>query len=134
MCCTTCEMLVLRPGIECAPPALQAGGLNHWTTREVPILLFYNHSYINVHWLLSLHLGYPSSLPFPNSMSFLQHSKHQTNNKLLFCACSYSLRLAAKLFISYQWDPGTFLIISDRVCKPGSFLSFPSYNESSRPC
>ena len=65
----TCEILVLQPGIERAPPALQAGSLNHWTTREVPILLFHNHSYTDVHWLLSLGLGYPFSIPFPPRFS-----------------------------------------------------------------
>ena len=30
--------LVPRPGIEPRPPALGAWSLNHWTTREVPVL------------------------------------------------------------------------------------------------
>ena len=30
-------ILVLRPGIETTPPALEARSLNHWTAREVPI-------------------------------------------------------------------------------------------------
>ena len=30
-----CGILVPRPGIETAPPALEAWSLNHWTTREV---------------------------------------------------------------------------------------------------
>ena len=32
-------ILVPRPGIESAPPAVEALSLNHWTTREVPIFL-----------------------------------------------------------------------------------------------
>ena len=34
--CTTCGILVPRPGIEPAPPALEAWSLKHWTAREVP--------------------------------------------------------------------------------------------------
>lgn len=76
------------------------------------------------------------TLMFTGSMSFPQHSKHQTNNKLLFCVCSFSLRLVAKHFVSCQWDAGTFMIVSDCICKANSifFLSFSSYNESSRSC
>ena len=33
-----------RPGIEPAPPALEAWSLNHWTTREVPQIIFLNPS------------------------------------------------------------------------------------------
>ena len=31
-----CEILVPQPGIEPAPPVLEAWSLNHWTSREVP--------------------------------------------------------------------------------------------------
>ena len=31
-------MLVLVPGIEPTPPALEAQSLNHWTAREVPLI------------------------------------------------------------------------------------------------
>ena len=31
-----CVILVPQPGIDPAPPALQAWSLNHWITREVP--------------------------------------------------------------------------------------------------
>ena len=30
-----CGVLVPQPGIEPAPPALEAQSFNHWTTREV---------------------------------------------------------------------------------------------------
>ena len=33
-----CEILVLPPSIQPAPPALEAGSLNHWTATEVPKL------------------------------------------------------------------------------------------------
>ena len=37
--CAACGVLVLGPGIKHTPlPALGAWSLNHWTTREVPIL------------------------------------------------------------------------------------------------
>ena len=94
-------------------------GTVFWTQRTKQAVSLWKHPLIS------------GTLIFISSMSFPQHSKHHTNNKLLFCACFYSLRLVVKLFISFQWDPGTFLIISDRICKPGSFLS---YSESSRSC
>ena len=34
-CCTACGILVPRPGKEPVPPAVEAPGLNHCTTREV---------------------------------------------------------------------------------------------------
>ena len=34
-------ILVPRPGMEPALPALEAQSLNHWTAREVPVLLFF---------------------------------------------------------------------------------------------
>lgn len=64
------------------------------------------------------------TLMFTGSMSFPQHSKHQTNNKLLFCVCSFSLRLVAKHFVSCQWDAGTFMIVSDCICKANSIFFF----------
>ena len=39
--CTACGILVPWPGIQPAPPALEARGLHHWTTREVLILYVY---------------------------------------------------------------------------------------------
>ena len=39
-CHVACRILVPRPGIEPAPPAVEAQHLNHWTTREVPDLGF----------------------------------------------------------------------------------------------
>ena len=36
--CPTCGILVPGPGIKLSPSALEAQSLNHWTTREVPIL------------------------------------------------------------------------------------------------
>ena len=33
---SACGILVPRPGIEPAPPAVEAQNLNHWTIREVP--------------------------------------------------------------------------------------------------
>ena len=34
---TACGILVPQPGIEPAPPAVEAQSPNHWTAREVPI-------------------------------------------------------------------------------------------------
>ena len=35
--CTTCGILVPRPGIEPMPPALEVQSPKHWTAREVPV-------------------------------------------------------------------------------------------------
>ena len=40
--CAACENLVPCPGIKPTPSALEAQNLNHWTTREVPLLYFLN--------------------------------------------------------------------------------------------
>ena len=37
--CVACGILVPYPGIELAPPAVEAWRVNHWTTREVCIQL-----------------------------------------------------------------------------------------------
>ena len=34
------SLLVPRPGVKLMPPALEEQTLNHWTIREVPVLLF----------------------------------------------------------------------------------------------
>ena len=36
---TACGILVPQPGIEPAHPELEVWSLNHWTAREVPVLL-----------------------------------------------------------------------------------------------
>ena len=38
LCFTACGILVPRPGIECAPSAVNEQTPNHWTTRELPML------------------------------------------------------------------------------------------------
>ena len=35
-----CGILVPRPGMELAPPALEAQSLNHWTARKSPGIFF----------------------------------------------------------------------------------------------
>ena len=50
-----CTVLVLQPGIEPVPPAVEPWSLNHWTTREV-LLLF-------------------SSLPYSSKFVTLTYSK-----------------------------------------------------------
>ena len=37
--CEACAILVSQPRIKPAPPAVEAQIVNHWTAREVPILL-----------------------------------------------------------------------------------------------
>ena len=41
-CHAACGILVPRPGIEPAPPSLEAQSLNHWTAREVPVWYFWS--------------------------------------------------------------------------------------------
>ena len=43
-----CRILDPQPGIEPAPPALEAWSLNHWTAMEVPIPWFLVHT---IHWV-----------------------------------------------------------------------------------
>ena len=42
LCHAACGILVSWPGIEPAPPALEAQSLNHWTMREVAPNQFLN--------------------------------------------------------------------------------------------
>ena len=35
------EVLVPQPGIKPMPPAVEVQSLNHWTSREVPLLWFH---------------------------------------------------------------------------------------------
>ena len=42
--CTACRILVSGPGIKTMPPALGRQILNHWTTREVSVFLYYGFS------------------------------------------------------------------------------------------
>ena len=52
----TCGMLVLGPGMEAVPPALEAWNFNHWTIREIPkVLCFFLKSLENS---LILKVGY----------------------------------------------------------------------------
>ena len=53
-CRAACGILVPQPGIKPAPPAVEAGSLNHWTAREVPQWIFNNNNLspcygLNVH-------------------------------------------------------------------------------------
>ena len=38
--CTTCGILVPRPGIEPTSSAVEARSLKHWTAREVPVSVY----------------------------------------------------------------------------------------------
>ena len=42
LCDEVCGVLVSQLGMELVPPAVEAWSPNHWTTREVPTLMFYN--------------------------------------------------------------------------------------------
>ena len=39
-CHAACGILVLQPAIEPTPPAMEAWSLNHWTVREVLVMVF----------------------------------------------------------------------------------------------
>ena len=51
-CRTTCEILVLWPGTEGMPPALEELNLNYWTAREIPMPSYYGTE--NLHTSLSI--------------------------------------------------------------------------------
>ena len=46
----TCGILVLRPGIEPAPSAVEVVSPNHWTAREFPIFSFLRNSHSQSFW------------------------------------------------------------------------------------
>ena len=41
------EILVLPPGIEPVPPAVEAQSLNHWTSKEVPNMSTFNRMMVD---------------------------------------------------------------------------------------
>ena len=43
--CMACGIQVPQPEIEPVPPSVEAWSLNHWTTREVPVYLFWWNVY-----------------------------------------------------------------------------------------
>ena len=47
-CCMACRILFPQPGIKPEHPALEVWSLNHWTTREVPWLKFFNQVFFIV--------------------------------------------------------------------------------------
>ena len=49
-CTRACGILVLRPGMEPQPPAVDVQSHNHWTTRESPYNFISQHSDINGLW------------------------------------------------------------------------------------
>ena len=49
LCCMACQILVTLTRIESVPPALEAQGLNHWTTREVPIYRLFDDGHSDLH-------------------------------------------------------------------------------------
>ena len=50
--CVACEVLVPRPGIKPAPPALEAQSLNHWTAREVQPCHDFEYIYLKMLYLI----------------------------------------------------------------------------------
>ena len=46
--CPTCRILVPRPGIKPAPPAVEAWSPNHWTTREFHIYIYIYFFFFNI--------------------------------------------------------------------------------------
>ena len=48
------QISVFQPGVEPAPPVLEAQNLNHWTTREVPVVFFYTLPFLAP---VSFHMG-----------------------------------------------------------------------------
>ena len=61
--------LVPWPGVKPRPPSLGAQGLSPWTTREVPILYFFEPKSWHHPWFLS----YPTSIPLTFWWLYLNH-------------------------------------------------------------
>ena len=50
-CCMAWGILVHQPGLQTMPPAVKAWSLNHWTAREVPVLLQLNlFAYVYIYY------------------------------------------------------------------------------------
>jgi len=103
LCHAACGILVPWPGIELMPPSVEVWCLNHWTTREVPHLLFkiLPYFYLSHCWML---LCYGGS---EGKKKGKQISKHKTflhactkvvilteDGSENFLTCLHQLRLA----------------------------------------
>ena len=72
-----CGILVPQPGIEPAPPALEAQSLNHWTTREVPPSAYsQKQGLMKSSCICSLQATLPVSLERSWIIEFLGYSLH----------------------------------------------------------
>ena len=69
--------------------------------------------YLTIQWLVGLWSSW-ALCPLPST------TNKQANNTLQLCACTYSLRLVAKLFAPCQWSALTFTISCDFISKPSS--------------
>ena len=59
-----CGVLVPRPGIETVSPELEVHSLNHWTAREVPLLILKKkYPGKNSHILPAAHASHHGSRP-----------------------------------------------------------------------
>ena len=72
-CLVACGILVLQPGIEPGPLALEAQNFNHWTAGEVPLLSWLRAKCQNSdHWLDVITLSGPTRPPSLSLGSWLK--------------------------------------------------------------
>ena len=86
-----CRILVPWPGIKAVSLSLEVWSLNHWTAREVSVIVFLNAMYFqfksivsftyNIWWsnkkliVLHLHLAYISKIIYMTKWEFLLYTK-----------------------------------------------------------
>ena len=120
-----CGILVPWPGIEPVPPALEAWSLNHWTTREVPVLQETPLNFLLLAPLLPP-LKHGSSFRFSTWQQFHSHPQlklsfsdaspgwillpHPLLNLLLACLTSMALSP------SVAWTPGVIFSLLLHLC------------------
>ena len=66
------------PGIEPEPPALEAQSLNHWTTRELPMLFIFKQLYWDI-----IYTPYSASIYVYNSMALVYPQIYTTITTIL---------------------------------------------------
>ena len=85
-CCMACGILVPQPGVKPVPPMQAVGvqGLQHWTSREFPLRVFWNNHFISFpHSISHCHPPAPNSSWWPH-LPFVEKTETSRRESLLF--------------------------------------------------